>query len=160
MENLVFAISQAVTITTKTTLPAPVTLTGTISSSGVRVTGVGTKFLTEIAAAGQISLKVQYLWDSTNCELRGIATVVSDTVLTLQVAFTNSLSGQALQVPNPGAIYREVSLAPNGTGCLMCTANKPAVTMNGSVMMNFENEGGLPPLALDGTANSIQVTYQ
>lgn len=161
MSDTAEAISQVITVTTKTTLPAPVTLTGTITSSGLAITGTGTLFLTELCFLEQTNLKVKYLWDSTNTEMREIATVVDDTHLTLKVAFSNVISGQALKVPDPAIQYREISLAPAGAGCKVCTANKATVTMNPDVMMEFGNDGGLqPPLALDGTASAIQVSYQ
>lgn len=160
MSNLDESIPQAISVTTATTLPAPVTLTGAVSSVGVRVTGTSTLFLTEIANLDGITLKVKYLWNATTCELREIATVVTNTVLTLKSAFTSDLSSATLKVPDPKKVYREVSIAPAGAGAKFGLANQAAVTMISTVVVNFENESGLTSIALDGTSSAIQVTYQ
>jgi hypothetical protein len=57
----------------------PTSGTGTISSSGVTVTGVGTSFLTQLSSGDTIT---------SDGETRTVDTITSNTVLTTTVAFT------------------------------------------------------------------------
>ena len=63
---------------------APVTLQGTISTSGVNVTGTSTNFLTSLAPG-------DYLYDAVSGTARKVRSVLSDTSATLETAFPANL---------------------------------------------------------------------
>jgi len=75
-------------VTTPTWFPASIAVTGTISTVGVRVTGIGTLFLTELSVG-------DWLVNTNGNEGRKIMEIYSDTDLMVEVAFTGD--------PLPGA---------------------------------------------------------
>jgi hypothetical protein len=72
----------------KTFVDAVSSGTGTISSSGTTVTGVGTAFTTEI---------IGRCWIKADGEYRQVMTVTSDTSLTVNAAFTAPLAGDTFE---------------------------------------------------------------
>lgn len=165
----------AESLTGKKCYPAAVTMTGTISTSSVTVTGVGTLFLSEIAnSANPTELKVRYIYDGANSEVREIDKVVSDTVLILKSAFTATLSGAAFTVPDWRyslwffQVWTASAASKIATLPLRVVSLAGAVTYTGGVLttmivntgITFKNEGGLTPIACDGTSNAMQITTQ
>jgi len=64
---------------------APLTLQGTVSSSGVAVTGVSTQFLSELSVG-------DFLYDPATDSVREVSAISSDTVLTLRSPFDSDMS--------------------------------------------------------------------
>jgi hypothetical protein len=63
--------------------------TGTFSTSGVLVTGTGTKFIKDFTDKGA------FLVDTTNFEVRKIKSIVSDTQMYLETAFSGNRTNLA-----------------------------------------------------------------
>lgn len=63
--------------------------TGTFSTSGVLVTGTGTKFIKDFTDKGA------FLVDATNFEVRKIKSIVSDTQMYLETAFSGNRTNLA-----------------------------------------------------------------
>lgn len=161
------------TTTQKACYPGAVTLTGTISTSGTTVTGVSTLFLSEIANAKNPQLlKVRYIYDgsSTNSEIREIDRVISDTVLILKSAFTNTLAGTTLTVPDWRYFLQELSIVAAGSPTVSMLPTRvvsaagvvtytggAATTMITGTVINLLNEGGLPPVAMSASSSTLQV---
>ena len=76
---------------TKATIPASANITGTISSIGIYVTGVGTLFKTQMQRGDWIT-------DINHNEIRRVDSVVNDLACILEEAFTTPIS--ALTIPN------------------------------------------------------------
>lgn len=64
--------------------------TGTVSTSGTAVTGVGTSFTTQLAVNVTIII---------NSQARIITVITDNTHLTLDVALSGNVSGQTFQYP-------------------------------------------------------------
>lgn len=73
---------------------AEVSLTGTSSSVGTAITGVGTLFLSELKV-GDLFYK-----DSAQNDLRRVTNIASDLALTVESAFASDFSGQACSIFN------------------------------------------------------------
>lgn len=143
-------------VSTKTCIPSPLTLTGTISSVGTLVTGVGTLFTTEVQEKNRthFALKYTHIYDPNQNVARPIDYVLNDTSLLLKKAFPANMTSQAIQVPDASVEYSEVSVLSIGASGII-----DGVTMaTGSVInMNTERQGSLDPVAIDGTGTSLQV---
>lgn len=147
------------TIAGKRTYPAAVTLTGTISSAGVAVTGVGTSFLTELVYEDNpIILRYKYIYDGAQNELREIAKVLNATTLLLKTAFSSNLSGIALKSPDYRTPLIELSVICAGAGGIASTIGGTPVTMIANTLFTFKNQGGIAPMAVDGSVSALQVT--
>lgn len=146
-------------VTTALTLPASITLTGTISSVGTLVTGVGTLFTSEIAYANADGkLRYKFIYNAGRNEIREIDRVLTDTTLVLKTAFGGNLTTQALTCPDYRYQYEEVTAACAGTGGIISTPGGSPVTMLQNSAINFRWDGGLDPIALNGVTSAIQVT--
>lgn len=75
-------------IITKRTVPESANGTGTITTSGIAVVGVGTQFLSEMPVGSWIT-------DITNDEIRKVIRVNSNTEAVLDYAFTTNLASAA-----------------------------------------------------------------
>ena len=87
--------------TTLNTFPLSVSLTGTATSTGTIVVGVGTLFTTEIGYNGDDNSIVRkpdlgYIWDGAN-EWRQVTDVISDTLLYIESPFTTPLSADTIK---------------------------------------------------------------
>jgi hypothetical protein len=79
--------NQKITASNKAWLPTPsANLTGTLTSSGKRVTGTGTVFRSELCEG-------DYILNPTTDQIALVHTIESDTVLQLEAAFTTPLAG-------------------------------------------------------------------
>lgn len=94
---------------------------GTISSSGVTVTGVGTAFTVHVKRGDLITV---------GANTREVASVSTDTTLTLTTAFPSSLSAQSYTVKR----YGSGTITVSGTGVSGSTAG------TGTIASNFLNE--------------------
>ncbi len=70
----------------KQTVPLSVDVTGTISTTGLYITGVGTKFMTNSELKRGF-----WVTDLTNNEIRKVDSVLDDTTATLENAFTTDI---------------------------------------------------------------------
>jgi hypothetical protein len=138
-----------VNITNTTCFPAPVTLTGTISSSGVDVTGTGTLFLSEIALPQQDGklLNYKYIYDESSGEIREIDYVISDTALRLKVSFSSDLSGADLTCPDYRSAYRELTIV-SAFGVAVGCVNQPIANIVPNIPFRYRWMGGLKPISV------------
>lgn len=129
--------------------PASTTQTGTISSSGVTVTGTGTAFLTELR-------KGDYIWVQN--QVRKIVGILNDTKLTLNAAFSPDIAGQALKtvrhVPN---VKLSVSNTDSVTAYLGTITNDAQVIEPGQTV-NFESDNGMGPIAYNPNGGTLNIS--
>jgi hypothetical protein len=136
--------------TGKGTIPTATTVTGTLSSSGTRVTGTGTKFLTEFREG-------DYLFNSTaatNPSVKEVVHILSDTVMVIASAFPADVSGiSALRVRGK---YRAVGIVNSGsaTGKL----NEGDLAAGSSVTVNAPNVGYVAkPISYNATGTTFNI---
>lgn len=140
----------------KDTFPLSSAPTAGTISTGTRkdfIVGSSTVFLTDLE-------KGDYIWDTTNDELREVVGVVSNTEVYLDREFTNALSGAAFKIV-PKNIYRTMSWAIDAAD----TAEINGIEFPASTSESLENdkpnfEGGgrrLSPILIDCTANGNTV---
>lgn len=91
-----FKNDQYLPITSKQTLPASADGTGTISTLGTAVIGIGTSFKTEMPLGS-------WLVDLSANEIRIVKDVTSDTLARLENAFTSDISAST----TPNIIHRK-----------------------------------------------------
>jgi hypothetical protein len=131
----------------------------TISSSGVEITGVGTLFLSELTVAEGAHQAYGYIYDALQDEIRQIDKVESDTRLILKTAFSAALTGIALVCPDHKFAYRKVDfLCVAGGTAYMSGVDQVRVAMIAAIYVYNRNDGGLEPIAVNGTGTSVQVT--
>lgn len=140
-----------------------ITKTGSISSTGMIVTGIGTLFTTEIGGGSNqvglptlISGEFGYLFNGTD-EVRKIKSVVSDTLLVLENGFTSNLIASLVKfVPQPKAIQTSYLNQTAGN-----TVNGVAIPANGFSGFGFTSptEFVVDPIIINGsTGNGIIIT--
>lgn len=83
---------EPILVTSKQTIPASVTITGTLDTFGKGVKGTSTKFLTEMPVGS-------WIYDDSANELRMVNEVLSDTQAYITDAFTSNLSGVSDVIP-------------------------------------------------------------
>ena len=138
-----------------------VTLTGTISSVGQIVTGVGTSFTTEIygGGIGDVSYVNNggWIFNGTD-EVVQIKDIVSDTVLVLKQSFTSDLSAGTALLYVPHSRTMQMTLrSGDGTG----TVNGVAIGTGGYVGFGFtksRNARIVEPVIIDGNSDSLNAT--
>ena len=138
-----------------------VTLTGTISSVGQIVTGVGTSFTTEIygGGIGDVSYVNNggWIFNGTD-EVVQIKDIVSDTVLVLKQSFTSDLSAGTALLYVPHSRTMQMTLrSSDGTG----TVNGVAIGAGGYVGFGFtksRNARIVEPVIIDGNSDSLNAT--
>jgi hypothetical protein len=142
-------------VTTKVTVPATSTKTGTITTAGKNVVGVGTKFTTEIKKGDWIADLV------TNNELRVVTDVRDDLFLTIDSAFTADIAGATLTVVRSRA--KQVSLANAGGAAATIDGVTFAVGESVTYPKSNKNPDGkdfIDPLLVNGTGTTIKVQIQ
>lgn len=144
-------------ITDKRTIPYNETATGTCSTNGTRVDGVGTLFRSEMRSGS-------WLVDLTNNEIREVDSVESDTVAFLKQAFTSDLASGAfeiikateaqvvsigVQVPSSAAADAELdgSVFAKGTSLTFSKDSR-----DGNKSKDF-----IDPIIVDASGTSVQV---
>jgi hypothetical protein len=135
--------------TGKGTIPTASTVTGTLSSTGTRVTGTGTLFLSEFRQG-------DYLFNSTaatNPAVREVIHILSDTVMVISSAFPADVVGiSALRVR---AKYRGVGVVNAGldTGKL----NEGDLAAGVIASINAEPGFSAKPCSYDATGTSFNI---
>lgn len=126
--------------------PLPVTKTGTMSTTntdvtdpGLIVTGVGTKFLTEINVHDNLVNSIG--------QLRRVLEVRSDTMIKLEAKFPSSLAGVAVKVARK-SFYKMIYA--KSTGAADATALQEQAFIVGETFLN-----GGSPVSYDVTAGQI-----
>lgn len=144
-------------ITDKRTVPFNETATGTCSTNGERVDGVGTAFRSEMRAGS-------WLVDLANDEIRQVDRVESDTLAYLKQAFTSDLTIGAfeiikatetqvvsisIQIPSGAAGNAEVdgSTFPKGTSMTFSKGDR-----DGNKSKDF-----VDPIIVDATGTAAQI---
>ena len=105
-------------------------------------------------------LRYKYLYSAVNNELREIIAVNGETGLILKTAFTVDLSAEDVMVPDIATVYKSISINPTGAGGIIGTVDKAAVIIDANSVINFDNDGGLYPICVDGSASDLQITTQ
>lgn len=139
-------------------IPREVQLTGTVSSSGVIVTGTGTLFTTQILQTGTTMLRNKYLFSPANGQVIEIIKVLSNTSLMLAAPFTTPLSGENVYVPDISYNMYSVSLNPLGAGVTVANVNEAASELDISAPVGYDNENGVTPIAVNATASDCEIT--
>lgn len=141
--------------------PAAELKTGTVSSTGVVVSGTSTLFLSELCYPNMDVTKSQYpfLFNPSTGEIREIVSIQSDTNLTIKNAFGTALSGDDLYVISDLSLYKTISVNGQSGTNKICTVGDDPVTMDNNVIENFGTEDSFClPIGID--ASAVQVTLQ
>jgi hypothetical protein len=95
------------TLTATDTVPRSSSLTGTVTAFTTSrvIEGSGTKFLSEVSGA-------DWIYDSSNGEIRQVDYVVSDTEINLMTAFATGFTGASVKVAKGNK--RQISIGAKG----------------------------------------------
>lgn len=142
-------------ITGLTVIPAPQSLTGTITSDGKVVTGSGTDFLNELEEG-------DWIWDSGQAEVRQIQAISSRLeVLYLKEAFTADIAAPIALEGVPDSNYEEISLLNAGAGGATIDGNPLAggedVSFDKKAADTRGRKGFISPKVVDGTGTQVRV---
>lgn len=139
------------------------TLTGTISSVGSIVTGVGTLFTTEIGGGlSQIGSPTTvktggWIFNGTS-EVVQIKDVVNNTTLVLTRAFTSDIvAGTALKFVKPSRV-NQMSLVAVASGAIVNGVTLSANEATGWGYTASQNVKTCDPIVIDSTAAAVHVT--
>lgn len=127
---------------------------------GDKIAFYGGKWIKASRYNRELPLKYEYLYSEVNCEIRKIVAVSGDLALEIETAFTVNLSSEDVLVPDCVPQFKAISINPTGAGGIVGTVNNAAVTIASDTVVNFENDAGLTPVCVDGTANDLQITTQ
>lgn len=97
----------------------------------------------------------RYIYSAVLTEIMEIAEVRSDTTLILKTAFTANLSSETLRVPGRNPVYKSISLSTADTDALIGTIGNEAAALPDDVTTNYDQEGGLEPICIDGDINVV-----
>lgn len=144
-------------ITDKRTIPFNETATGTCSTNGIRVNGVGTAFRSEMRAGS-------WLVDLTNDEIRQVDQVESDTVAYLKQAFTSDLAIGAFQIIKATST-QVVSISVQVPSSAATGALVDGETFPKGTSLTFSKDGRdsnkskdiVDPIIVDATGTGVQV---
>lgn len=126
-------------------LPLPFAFTGTFATSGIKVIGTSTTFTKDLVQG-------DYLYDTTQNEIRRVASVFDDTTAFLESAFTLDSSAQAVKVSR--AKYTSLIIQPTGVSTIdgvSLTSTSPIISLN--------DGGAIKPLIYTG-AIKFTASYQ
>ncbi len=142
---------------TKATIPASSDITGTISTNGLYITGVGTKFKTELQRGDWIT-------DITNNEVRRVDSVLNDLAAVLTKAFTvDIIAGTTPNtIPNSQLDVKQISYAIDGS---LTNGKIDGVTLTAGSGETFGKTGNsvrdvygfVDPVVADATGTTITV---
>lgn len=142
-------------ITGLTTIPAPVALTGTITSDGIVVTGSGTDFLNEVKDG-------DWIWDSSQEEVRQVKSMsIRLQVLYLEEAFTADIAAPIALEVIPDSDLEEISLL--NSGAIDATIDGNALGAGENVSFDKKaadargRKGFISPKVVDGTGTTVRV---
>ncbi len=120
-------------------LPISTALTGTLTSTGKKVVGTDTLFLTEISIG-------DYIVNETTQETAIVHKVETDTLLHLVAATTTALSTATCKRIRPGGIKKAtITFAGTGPGTIRGVDQATGGTWPVGVPLPLEAEGGLKP---------------
>lgn len=142
-------------ITTLTTVPAPVALTGTINSDGTTVQGIGTNFRDELEEG-------EWIYDAAQAEMRQIKDISpSLEVIVLTEAFSVDLAAVAL-VGVPRSEFEELSI--ENVGAATGKVNNKDIKAGGIVEWKKNSrfrgqQGFIDAKVVDGTGTELQVAF-
>jgi len=142
-------------ITSKVTVPATATKTGTITTKGKNVVGTGTKFNSEIKKGDWIADLV------TNNELRIVTDVRDNLFLTIDSAFSADIGGATLTVVRSRA--KQISLANAGGATATIDGTTMAVGESVTYPKSNKNPDGkdfIDPLLVNATGTTVKVQIQ
>lgn len=138
-------------------------LTGTLTSSGRIVTGVGTLFMSEIASGlSQIGSPSTtrpngWIFNGSN-EVAQIKDVVNDTTLVLDEAFTaDILISQTVKFVKPSRVV-QMSLMSVEAGGIVNGQTLGAAEFTGWGMTASQNARTVDPVVIDSTTSDVRVT--
>jgi hypothetical protein len=142
-------------VTTKRSVPLNSSGSGTITTKGQSVTGVGTSFTTQMPAGS-------WLVSLTGWETSKVIRVDSDTVAFIQNPFTVELSAATPQIiHNKIAKPKEISieiLSADPSGLLDNKTFKGILTLSKTGNGRSSSADLVDPIIIDGTGTSIKVS--
>lgn len=135
------------TLTSTDTVPRSSSVTGTVTThaNSKTITGSGTSFLTEVMGG-------QWLYDSSNGQLRQVDYIVSDTELVLKSAFATPLSGATIKLVDGGS--RQISVAAIGGDITMkdSLGNSSTIKENISLTPEADQRKAVNPIIVQATS--------
>jgi len=145
--------------TTKQTVPASASVTGTIETIAKKVIGTGTLFTTQFQP-------FDWLYVAAKSEFRQVVNIVSDTEMTLDAAFTTDVAatGTPLIVKRFQATKIEVLNVGAGTATI---DGQNVITTQKAVTFEKQPWGSsrsltdfVDPILVDATASNCAITIQ
>lgn len=136
-------------------IPTAKVYTGTYTTVGVLVTGVGTKFVTEFLNG----VNDGYLYSSGKSQYRKIVTVISDTLLIIDVAFaTDVVASESVKVSRPQFESLTANITGASDGGIYTTYSGQDVLKTGQAY-EFQSSPyvKLMPYVFNGTGTSIEL---
>jgi len=138
-------------VTTKRTVPASTSPSGTLSSNNTELYGAGTSFLSVIRPG-------DWIVDLTNNEKRAVVSVQSDTLAQIESAFTTPLSGTTF-IAVAGSRLVEIAFLNAGGGIAQINGVNIPANAYGSWGKNSrsQTEGGryIDPIIVDGSTSNV-----
>ena len=140
-------------ITDKRSVPFNSAATGTVTTHGIAIIGVGTAFLTEMPAGS-------YVVDLTNYEIRKVYRVDSDTLAFMEVALTNDIAGgSTLQIIHKYQTgVKSIYLETTGSAKIDNAAFTGTKTLTKSGAGRSSLRDLVAPIIVDATNTTMQVT--
>lgn len=117
-------------------LPLATTLTGTMSSVGTVVTGVGSLFTKDL-------VRSDHLYNTSTNEVRKISGISGDTILILDSPFSSDMASQAVLMSR--AKYVSIGITATGGG-----QNNNVAIASGQ-FLSFNGDGNIEPFTYSGS---------
>lgn len=139
-------VPSTVSFPTKGTIPIAKTNTGTLSTTGINVRGVGTLFLSEFKPG-------DWLYNSSAATIqsvRKIRSITSDTVMQLEQAFGVDVSGIAVLKCEPQT-FKAIQSESTGTAA--------AILQEAPFAIGSRIISGGSPIAYDASASNAQISF-
>ncbi len=139
--------------------PPGLTKTGTVSSSGVIVTGTGTDFFTDIFNTGgsvRSGFKYKWLYSAVNGETREIVNVTAADKLIIKSAFSSALSSENFMLISDAISYDKISINPKDAGPKLATAGGISYLMDENVTKNIDNQYDFP-IVINAVGADVEV---
>lgn len=135
------------TLTATDTVPRSSSLTGTVTSYTTSrvIEGSGTKFLSEVNGA-------DWIYDSSNGEIRQVDYVVSDTEIILVTPFATGFTGASVKVAKGDK--RQISIAAKGGDITIIDGedNTSAITDGSSLTPEANTHKRVNPIIVQATS--------
>lgn len=145
-------------LTGKQTVPASISATGTIVTSGITVTGTGTKFLSQMMAGS-------WIFSTTQNEIRKVVRVDSDLVAYIDKPFGSNVASTALLIipESDTHIVTMTLIATSGTPTIDGIAyggaltSIPVITLTKEGRSTSSTRDFIDPVIVDATGGSMTV---